>query len=163
VHRYMRAIGFSRPMKRKELDEFCRKIEKSCDLKNTARWNEGDFLEVKKEVGLHIGVCLRGECGEEGEFIQEYYFPYFKGRNLPVYDTVSVEQQTDKESFVGVSENICMGMSMIFYLQNAVDYMNFLIKKNSGIRKSLLHCPDFQSAAAYYYLLKKAKSRSRSM
>lgn len=138
MHRYMRAIGFGDAMKQKELKALCKDIEHTYEGK--CAWKRTDdsvFAELEKDVGLHMGVCLRGEYGEDGVFHQEYYFPYFKGRNLAVYDSVSVERHAEKDSFAGVCENICMGMNMIFYLQNAVEYMKY-IRQNDGSEDTVL-------------------------
>ncbi len=127
MHRYMRAIGFGDAMNQKELKALCKDIEHTYEGKCVwKRQDESVFAELEKDVGLHMGICLRGEYGEDGAFHQEYYFPYFKGRNLAVYDAVSVERHAEKDSFAGVCENICMGLNMIFYLQNAVEYMKYI-------------------------------------
>ncbi len=131
MHRYMRAIGFSDSLKQQELCQLCgyaeREYESKCVWK---RQDETIFAELEKEVGPQMGICLRGEYGEDGRFVREYYFPYFKGRNLAVYDAVSVERHAEKDSFAGVCENICMGLNMIFYLQNAVEYMKYVRNDN---------------------------------
>lgn len=135
MHRYMKAIGFSKSMNRKELKDLIQLAQTSAE--NKCIWERPDktvFAQMEKEVASGIGLCLRGEYGEDGKFSLEYSFPYFRGRNLPVYDSVSVERHADKESFAGVSENLCMGLNMIYYLQNAVEYMKYIQgKEKEGV------------------------------
>lgn len=127
MHRYLRAIGFSEQMKNKDEQELCHFVETAYEQKCVySRPDQTMFCELQKEVGMHIGVDVRGEYSEEGRFLREYYFPYFKGRNLAMYDTVFVERHADKDSFAGICENLCAGQNVIFYLQNAAEYLKYI-------------------------------------
>lgn len=127
MHRYMRAIGFSKPMRQKELQKLCQQVEKNYEEKCIwARPDETLYAEISRETGLHMGITVRGEYAEDGNFVPEYYFPYFKGRNLPVFDRISVERHAEKDSYAGVCENLCLGINLIFYMQNSVEYLKYI-------------------------------------
>ncbi|MFQ9984388.1 MAG: DUF3881 family protein [Lachnospiraceae bacterium] len=123
MHRYMRAIGFEEPMAREAIDKLCKSIEDRADRISLFQRDDGTvFAEVEQEVGFNMGICLRGEYTDAEQFHREYYFPYLLGTGLSVYDSVTVEQHAEKESYAGVCEDVGLGMNLIFYLQNAVEY-----------------------------------------
>lgn len=123
MHRYLRAIGFDQPMSREEFNQLCKSIEQTADRSSFFQREDGTvFAEVEKEIAHNMGICLRGEYTEEGEFLQDYYFPYLLGTGLSMYESVQVEQHAEKESYAGVCEDLTSCLNLIFYLQNAVDY-----------------------------------------
>lgn len=123
MHRYLRAIGFEEPMAREVLDKLCKEIETNADRVSLYQKEDGTlFAEIEKEIAFNMGICLRGEYTEDEQFHQEYYFPYLLGTGISMYDSVSVERHAEKESFAGVCEDVELGMNLIFYLQNAVEY-----------------------------------------
>ena len=84
---------------------------------------EADFCELQKEYAQGIGITLCGELDEEERFEPEYYFPYFEGSGITTYADVTVEKKIEKEMYVGVCEDPRVGISLIFHLQNGIEYM----------------------------------------
>jgi len=125
VHSYLRAIGFSNIKKKKDLDQLLEYVTKSSDYKEMAEINEGSlFTEISKEFSKSVGINIRGEYGEENDFSLNYYYPYFKGKGITTNEDVTVEKHAEKESYAGVCDDVKVGVSLIFYLQNVTEYMN---------------------------------------
>ena len=82
-----------------------------------------DFCEIKKDYGQCIGVSLCGELDENDVFDPDYYFPYFQGSGISTYAEISVERKIEKEQYVGMCEDSRIGISLIFTLQNGIEYM----------------------------------------
>lgn len=82
-----------------------------------------DFCELRKDYGQCIGVSLCGELNENDVFEPSYYFPYFEGSGISTYAEIAVERKIEKEQYVGMCEDSKIGISLIFTLQNGIEYM----------------------------------------
>ena len=54
---------------------------------------------------------------------QEYYFPYFRGTGITTQEDVVIEKHAGKESYAGACDDVRIGVTIIFYLQNAGEYL----------------------------------------
>ncbi|MCM1183920.1 MAG: DUF3881 family protein [Roseburia sp.] len=136
----MRAIGFSRVSTREELQELinevvedtilsghrCDSAEKKknymCGRDIAADENDRVYAELFLDFVHGAGICVRGEFDEENNFLYEYYFPYLRGMHVSSNEDVTVERHAEKESYAGICDDIKVGVSLIFYLQNMVMY-----------------------------------------
>ena len=53
----------------------------------------------------------------------EYYFPYFAGSGITSQEDVMVEQRSEKVCFSGACDDVRVGVTLIFYLANAGEYL----------------------------------------
>lgn len=95
-----------------------------------------DFCEFVREYGIGIGVKSCGEINGWDEFEREYYFPYFEGSGITSYADVVVEKKIDQEAYLGVCEDARVGVSIIFQLQNNVEYMKEYQLQTLGTRST---------------------------
>lgn len=124
MHKYLSAIGFSHIKDRKEYE----KIIRLCSTEATERsyTSNGEntmFTVFSKEFAPGIGISVCGEYDEENVFNYDYSFPYLKGTGITSTEDLTVERHADKESYAGICDDINVGVSLIFYLQNAVPYI----------------------------------------
>lgn len=125
MHEYLRAIGFGSIQGKEELKKLLHIVEEEYQSEKTAGSRNGsDFSERKKEFAPGMGIILRGEYEEDGEYQKEYYFPYFQGNHEKFYENISVERHAEKESYAGVCDDLSMGVTIIFYVQNVADYLS---------------------------------------
>lgn len=125
MHEYLRAVGFSNIKQKAELRHLIQMTEESYQSERTSGNRGGkDFSERKKEFAPGMGIVLRGEYDEEENYQSEYYFPYFQGKQEKLYETVTVERHAEKESYAGVCDDLSLGVSIIFYVQNVADLLN---------------------------------------
>lgn len=146
MHRYLRAIGFSEIKNRKDMQKIIDMVVQEPGFKEYVEREEDTmFVEYGKEFAESIGLAVRGEIDENNDFHFEYSFPYFKGLNISTREDVIVEQHAEKESYAGVCDDIKVGVSLIFYLQNALDYLKEQKKgnipaKNTSVTLAALSC-----------------------
>lgn len=127
MHSYLRAIGFSKCKSRKQLEGIYhaalsspnRKIITTVSVDTSMIQLEKDFSDNRKD---RMGLSLIGECDLYGNVSIEHYYPYIKGDYTMEYENITIEKQTDKESYAGVCEDIRLGMTLIFYVLNTADY-----------------------------------------
>lgn len=125
MHKFMRAIGFSEYTDRKKLKDLLKSIVMNSD-ERAYTLNEEDVMlgEFCKNFAPDMGIAVCGEFDEDDKFTYEYYYPYLKGRGITSTDDVSVERHAAKESYAGVCDDVNVGITLIFYLQNMIPYVN---------------------------------------
>lgn len=127
MHRYLRAVGFSKIQKREEYEELVRFTSECYQTEETAATVKGeDFSERRKAFADRMGLIVRGAYDEKGEFHPEYCVPYFTGKAERSYEDIIIERHAEKESYAGVCDDMNLGVSLIFYLQNVTDYLNLI-------------------------------------
>lgn len=125
MHSYLRAIGFSKLEKKKDIDALLDFVLENPDDKQVAEIKDGClFTEISKEFSEKVGISIRGEYTEDNEFSLDYYYPYFKGTGITTSEDITVEKHAEKESYAGISDDVKVGVSLIFYLQNITEYIN---------------------------------------
>ena len=124
MHQYLKAIGFDNIHTRNDLKELMEDVEAEFTHQTIVSYRPGeDFCELRKEYGQCVGVSLCGELDEEDHFEPDYYFPYFEGSGISTYAEIAVERKIEKEQYVGMCEDSKIGISLIFTLQNGIEYM----------------------------------------
>lgn len=123
MHNFLRSIGFKNLIKKKDLDILIDDIIKNPDKKVITEDAKGNvFAELSKQYGEYIGIAVRGEYVEE-EFQMDYYYPYFVGSGVSTEEKVEIEKRSDREAYAGVCDEVRLGVTLIFYLQNVIEYL----------------------------------------
>lgn len=124
---YIKALGFQYLDSAKEEEMIEQAIKESVDKGLFIRHEELNrgvvILRISKSTGLYIYGRFEGK-----EFVYEYYFPFVMGRRITQNDELTIERHLDKESFAVVCDEQRTGVTLIFYLQNVIDYLDFIYK-----------------------------------
>lgn len=125
MHRYLRAIGFSNLKSRLQVNNLLAYVIQNADEKKYTSTNDMDimFAEYSMDFAENIGITVRGEFNEENQFVFDYYFPYSRGTQISSYEDISIERHAEKESYAGICDDVKVGVSLIFYLQNVISYL----------------------------------------
>ena len=131
MHSYLRAIGFSNINTRIELKKLLVDIEKKYTKIRSLHFNDRTGLsEISMEFANGMGITLRGEFDENDEFHMEHYFPFLLGQKVSTKEEVGINKRVDAEAYTGMCDDYRLGVSLIFYLQNVIDYLE---KKKQSI------------------------------
>jgi len=126
LHKYLRAIGFS---KIKSHDELQKLIDKTIDDPSECKFSvyKDDILygDYSLFVGDNIGLTVCGEYTPMDDFITEHYYPYMVGSKISTSERSIVERQAANVAFAGLVEDNKVGISIIYYLLNRVDYIRY--------------------------------------
>ncbi len=145
MHSYLRAVGFSEIKKRSEIRSLILDVVKNHDEMNVVQgYEDGDFAEFSKSFGENCGITVCGQYDDQNRFHPDYYFPYFKGSRISTQEHSVIERHAEKESFAGACDDLRIGVTLIFYLQNAAEYM----KENDRFKGELPDLPLSLSALA---------------
>ena len=126
MHQYLRAIGFS-DVTKQDMETLVKDTWDHFEYHEIV--NEGEsmnFAEVSKPFAEQMGIAIRGEYTSEDEFEWEYYYPYFKGEGITSTEEVTVERHADGDAYSGVCDDVKIGVTLIFYLQNIAEYLNHI-------------------------------------
>ena len=124
MHKFLRAIGFSN-IRKKDLEIIIKDIVEHPEIMKATRDSEGnEFAEFSKSFGPNLGITVRGSYDEEDEFQTEYYFPYVNGVEVSTQEQVDIEKHAEKESYAGICDEMRVGVTLIFYLQNVADFLS---------------------------------------
>ena len=133
MHQYLKAIGFDHLKTKKDLKEVLRDTKENFTSHEETANIEGEIVcEYKKEYSEAMGIIMCGDYDGE-EFEMEYYFPYLKGSGITSYEDIIVEKRMDRDMYLGVCEDVRVGISLIFHLINGMEYRQ--VKNLGGVSK----------------------------
>ena len=122
---YLRALGFSN-MDSKEEKRFVQTAVKQC-VKEGFVLKQESFRRgiVVVRISSSTGIYIYGRY-EGKRFIYEYSFPFVIGNRVTDNDEITIERHLDKESFAVICDELRTGVTLIFYLQNVMDYLDYV-------------------------------------
>lgn len=124
MHNYLRAVGFSNIMNRTDFDELVDQIIEQAEEKQCfAIDDEVIFTEIRWACNENMGISLRGEYDKNGKFHIEHYFPYYIADLVSTNDLVMISKRVDTDAYTGMCDDYRLGVSLIFYLQNCIDFL----------------------------------------
>ena len=139
MHKFMRAIGFSKLTDRREQQKLITDIILNASHRSyTSNGEETILAEFCEDFAKDMGIAVCGEFDESDRFTYDYFYPYLRGTGISSCEDVSVERHADKESYAGVCDDIKVGVSLIFYLQNMVPYVKAQYENTLPIRGTTL-------------------------
>lgn len=123
MHSFLRSIGFSKIKTKKDFDVILNQVMDRYDEKILAESESGQlFAQISKNYGCDMGISVCGEYDENDEFQMEYYFPYFKGTGITTQEKIMIDRHAGTESYAGACDDVRIGVTIIFYLQNGGEY-----------------------------------------
>lgn len=124
MHQYLKAIGFENIKSKRKLYEILTDVENSFTYHELVYMEEDiDLCEYQKEYGAGIGISVYGDMDADEAFKRQYYYPFFMGTGITSYADVLIERRMDKEAYIGICEDAKIGISLIFHVQNSLEYI----------------------------------------
>ncbi|MCR5155601.1 MAG: DUF3881 family protein [Butyrivibrio sp.] len=126
MHRYLRAVGFSKIKDRKDLTQLITSTIQQAQRRSYITNNDNVILsEFDRDYADDIGIAVCGEFDEEDKFIYEYYYPYLVPSAVSTEEDLNVERHAANYSYAGVCNEPRIGVTLIFYLQNMIPYIKY--------------------------------------
>lgn len=124
VHKFLRAVGFSN-IRKKDLDIILEEIIEHPDVMRVTKDSIGnEFSEILKFYGDNMGIMVRGSYDENDVFQINYYLPFSYYDGVSTQEQIDIEKHAEKESYAGVCDEVRLGVTLIFYLQNVADFLS---------------------------------------
>ena len=123
MHKFLRAAGFSMYTKKKDIEKLLDLLERQPSMTRCVQVDEeSNVCEMRTEVAPGLGISIIGELNEEGNFEREFYFPYQESHIIGSTEECSVQRHTEKETYSGMVDENKVGITLIFYIQNFLEF-----------------------------------------
>lgn len=124
MHSYLKSIGFTKEKTKKEIKKLIKEVIEEADQSTIVSSVSGEeFVEYKKAYGEGFGIIVHGFMNDKDEFETEYYFPYIEGTHPQTNEEIVIEKHISNTSYAGACDDLRLGVSLIFYLQNSQEYI----------------------------------------
>lgn len=124
MHRFLRSVGFSNITTRNDLKKLIAKTISDSSKRQFVTYENDTFLaEYSLDYGSNMGITVCGEMDSEDKFIYDYFFPYMSGEKIGTEEESSIEKRMDRISYAGLCEDKRIGIAIIYYLRNRMDYI----------------------------------------
>ncbi len=126
MHSYLKSIGFSE-IDTKDKEE--RLLNNVIRYANTTsmicvdKHSDEQYVEYCSDVGPGFGITVRGRMDEDDHFHVDHYFPYYRSNIVTSEEESFISKKSENDSYGVICEDYRVGVSLIFNLQNAVDYL----------------------------------------
>lgn len=127
MHKYLSAIGFKHIESREQLNKLLEYAENSYQWEKTVKiFDHVELSERVKYVTKDMGLMICGTYDKDDEYEREYYIPFFEGKGEKKFEDMAFERHISRNSYAGACEYVNIGITIIYYLQNAVEYLSEL-------------------------------------
>lgn len=132
MHKFLRAVGFSRYQKKRALEQLLDSFAENPEYsKQIPIEQDANLCEIRVLVAPGMGISMFGEMSPEGQFSREYYYPFLYGDDISSTADCSIQRHTEKETYAGLLDEYRVGISLIFYLVNEMEYKWRKLEKES--------------------------------
>lgn len=141
MHKFLKSVGFRTCQTKKEEEELLSMLLNE-GVKTERLVIPGDavFAEYRCELAPGMGIGLVGEECPDGTFHLEYYFPYLDGDYISSQEECMIQRHTERETYAGMLDEYKVGISLIFYVTNSMEYrqrkLNEKLKKVKSVMLS---------------------------
>lgn len=128
MHTYLRSIGYSKKKTQTEIESMIRLLVSHASIRETIKKKNNEGITVVDYTCMTSDTCGIKICGEEdesGELYVSHYFPFCLRVDDPEMryeEEVYVNKRVDTDAYTGMCDDMNQGISMIFYIQNRIDY-----------------------------------------
>ncbi len=156
MHRFLRAAGFSMYQKKKDINALLKcLVREAGNIKSIQIDRENELYEIKTEVAPDIGIAMYGEMNDQDDMDVEYYYPYILNKEVTSKAECSIQRHTEKETYAGLLDEYKVGLSLIFYLLNPLEYRECYMKQGDHLKVKSVSLSGFASRGKVLLPIKK--------
>ncbi len=122
MHKFLRAAGFSMYQTKKEIKSLLNMLMQEEKTELEFHGESENLCQLCVEAAPDMGICIVGEKKENGEIEPEYYFPYLNSSEVTSKAECSIQRHTERETFAGLLDEYKVGISLIYYMTNSLEY-----------------------------------------
>lgn len=166
MHKFLKSIGFSEYMSTSRIQELIRDVVLHAQSRNyTSSGNGNDtvLVEFCRDFAENMGIAVCGEFDEKDNFVFQYYYPYLRGTGISSVEDVSIERHAANESYAGVCDDIKVGVTLIFYLQNMIEYIKYRNSDKLPVRGTSLTLSALAGEASIMMPISKSEKQKRKI
>lgn len=139
MNKYFRAIGFSDPITAAGLQSLINEVLASPEYRAyTTNGEETLLAEFRMSFSKNCGVSVVGEFDANDQFRYEYSYPYYISETVSTMQNVTIEPRIREEAYAGVVDDLKLGVTLIFHVQNLIDFVR--MRNANTIRENGMDC-----------------------
>ena len=116
--------------KKKDIEKLLDLLERQPSMTKCVQVDEdSNVCEMRTEVAPGLGISIVGELNDDGDFEREFYFPYLESNIVGSTEECSVQRHTEKETYSGMVDENKVGITLIFYIQNFLEFREKMLDK----------------------------------
>lgn len=134
MHKFLRTVGFSMYQKKHDIQKLLSDLIQQAEPADICKLQidpETNLCQIKAEMAPDMGIYIYGEMDEFGVIMPEYYVPYILSHDPSSEADCSIQRHTEKETYAGLLEEFRVGISLIYYLENVMEYREKRYAKQS--------------------------------
>lgn len=132
MHKFLRTVGFSMYQKKRDIENLIEDLIRDKELvKKVQIDGDTNLCEIHGEIAPGMGIAAVGEMDAQDKFHMEYYYPYLRSCEESSTSDCSIQRHTEKETYSGLLDEYKVGISLIYYLENMMEYREKKQKKES--------------------------------
>ena len=134
MHKFLRTVGFSLYQKKHDIQKLLQDLTEQAESSQIWKLQldcESNLCRVRAEIAPDMGFDIYGEMDEFGTIKPEYYVPYLLSHDMSSEADCSIQRHTEKETYAGLLDEYRVGISLIYYLENLMEYQERVLQKNS--------------------------------
>ncbi|MDO4977396.1 MAG: DUF3881 family protein [Eubacteriales bacterium] len=122
MHKYLKSIGFSEYNTTLLNRTLKNEVMQNPNRKEMFQAEEENYFCFEKDYGECFGLCVikAGETEENSEIVA--FYPYVRGYNYLYNEKFDIDPFSDGEGFYGYCDDSNIGIPMIFFINNPVDF-----------------------------------------
>lgn len=135
MHKFLRTVGFSLYQRKHDIEKLLQDLTEQAESSHIWKIqidSDTNLCRVRAEMAPDMGIDIYGEMDEFGTVKPEYYVPYLLSHDMSSEADCSIQRHTEKETYAGLLDEYSVGISLIFYLENLMEYQERTIGRESA-------------------------------
>ncbi|MCI8728086.1 MAG: DUF3881 family protein [Hungatella sp.] len=135
MHKFLRTVGFSLYQRKHDIEKLLQDLTEQAESSHIWKIqidSDTNLCRVRAEMAPDMGIDIYGEMDEFGTVKPEYYVPYLLSHDMSSEADCSIQRHTEKETYAGLLDEYRVGISLIFYLENLMEYQERTIGRESA-------------------------------
>lgn len=136
MHSYLKSLGFYGYKTDKDIVKLLDKLQKNnkdnvkiITIDNDERW------ELKIELDKNLSIIMVGSIDSRGRLVREQAYPCLDTEDISAKTHCNIQKHVSTEEYSGLIDDNRVGISLIFRLSNATEYLEKkLSKERTGVK-----------------------------
>jgi hypothetical protein len=172
MHKYLRAIGFSKTPSQEEMQRMIGKVIEAPTYRSyTSRSSTDDTLIAEFRQDMNrivtvgrstIGLAVYGTFDEVDRFSLDHVMPYLHSERTSSEEEITIERRLDNESCAGACDDLKVGVTIIFRLQNLTEFIKHDFGKYGVIKGAKLSLTALSTEGTIVLPIEKSEQEKRA-
>ena len=126
MHGFLKSIGYNTLTSQAETEDLIKRVIEYPDSIRSYKKPDGTMaVEYLRYSAKDSGIIVAGEEGPDGVFHFGHYFPFGTGETEAcTEEEIWVSKRVESEALTGMCDDPRLGISLIFYVINQIEYMD---------------------------------------